>query len=113
MVNQAQEKSGVTLVHFSLIADTGLISAIPRSQKWLLGSSLSPGHMPQDKPIFIDKLNKCIWELQILRNNIEKVRGLNDDQAHKAMDALNATRREIKSLSKELTAIYRHDLEWK
>ena len=66
-----------------------------------------------DKHIFIDKLNKCIWELQIVRNKIEEVRGLNNDQAHKAMDALNVTRSELKSLSKEVTAIYKQELAWK
>ncbi|GAI88107.1 unnamed protein product [marine sediment metagenome] len=60
----------------------------------------------QDKKIFIDKLNKTIWELQIVRNKIEEVRGLNDAQTHRAMNALNTIRREMKSLSKEVTAIY-------
>jgi len=68
--------------------------------------------MSHDKHIFIDKLNKCIWELQIVRNKIEEVRGLNDVHAHKAMDALNATRSELKSLSKELDSIYKKERVW-
>ena len=69
--------------------------------------------MAQDKTIFIDKLNKVIWQLQISRNKIEEVRGLDDVQAHRAMDTLNLTRRELKALSKEVTAIYKKKLTWK
>ncbi|GAH73872.1 unnamed protein product [marine sediment metagenome] len=69
--------------------------------------------MAQDKKIFIDRLNKVIWQIQILRNKIEEVRGLNDVQAHRAMDTLNLTRSELKSLSKEVTAIYKKKLVWK
>jgi len=69
--------------------------------------------MAHDKKIFIDRLNKVIWQIQILRNKIEESRVLNDVQAHRAMDTLNLTRRELKSLSKEVTAIYKKKLTWK
>ncbi|GAI63475.1 unnamed protein product [marine sediment metagenome] len=69
--------------------------------------------MSHDKKIFTDRLNKVIWQIQILRNKIEEVRGLDDVQAHRAMDTLNLIRREMKALSKEVTAIYKKKLVWK
>jgi len=69
--------------------------------------------MAHDKKIFVDRLNKVIWQIQILRNKIEEIRVLNDVQAHRAMDTLNLTRRELNSLSKEVTAIYKKKLVWK
>jgi len=69
--------------------------------------------MAHDKKIFIDRLNKVIWQIQVLRNKIEEVRVLDDFQAHSAMDTINLTRKEMKSLSKEITAIYKKKLTWK
>ncbi|GAI68199.1 unnamed protein product [marine sediment metagenome] len=63
--------------------------------------------MSHDKKIFIDRLNKVIWQIQILRNKIEEVRELDKIQAYRAMSTLNVTRSELKSLSKEVTAIYK------
>lgn len=68
--------------------------------------------MLQDKRVFIDKLNKCIWELQVLRNTIEEARRFDDTRAHKARDALYATRAKLKPLAKELTDIYSQSLVW-
>jgi len=96
-----------------LIASSGFISAIARSPKGFLASSLFPGNMAHDKKIFIDRLNKVIWQIQVLRNKIEESRVLDDFQAHIAMDTINLTRRELKSLSKEVTAIYKKKLTWK
>ncbi|MBA7638455.1 hypothetical protein ES703_46111 [subsurface metagenome] len=68
--------------------------------------------MLQDKRIFIDKLNRVIWELQVLRNRIEEAHRFDDTQAHKARDALNATRAKLKPLARELTDIYSQGLVW-
>ncbi|MBA7626861.1 hypothetical protein ES703_34319 [subsurface metagenome] len=113
MVNQAQEKPGVTLVYFSLVASSGFISAIARSPKGFLASFLLPGYMLQDKRIFIDKLNKAIWELQILRNKIEEDARFPVDQANKAATSLYAIRAELKPLARELVDLYSQGLAWK
>jgi len=68
--------------------------------------------MLQDKRIFIDKLNKVIWELQVLRNRIEEDHRFPVDHAHKASDSLYATRAKIKPLARELTDIYSQGLVW-
>jgi len=68
--------------------------------------------MTHDKRIFLDKLNKCIWELQVVRNMIEEDHGFPVDRAHKAFDSLGVTSATIKSLSKELHDVYKQDLTW-
>ena len=69
--------------------------------------------MLQDKRIFIDKLNKCIWELQVLRNKIEEDAKFPVDHANKAATSLYAIRAEIKPLARELTDLYSQGLTWK
>ncbi|MBA7659929.1 hypothetical protein ES703_67923 [subsurface metagenome] len=69
--------------------------------------------MLQDKRIFIDKLNKAIWELQVLRNRIEEDTRFPVDHANKAATSLYAIRAEIKPLARELTDLYSQGLTWK
>jgi len=68
--------------------------------------------MLQDKRIFIDKLNKVIWELQVLRNRIEEDHRFPVDHAHKAATSLYAIRGQIKPLAKELIDIYSQGFIW-
>ena len=69
--------------------------------------------MLQDKRIFLDKLNKAIWELQVLRNKIEEDARFPVDHANKAATSLYAIRAEIKPLARELTDLYSQGLTWK
>jgi len=69
--------------------------------------------MLQDKRVFIDKLNKVIWELQVLRNKIEADTRFPVDHAQKAAFSLHAARADLKPLAKELTDIYSQGLTWK
>ncbi|MBA7672768.1 hypothetical protein ES703_80955 [subsurface metagenome] len=69
--------------------------------------------MLQDKRIFIDKLNKVIWELQVLRNRIEEDTRFPVDHANKAATYLYAIRAEIKPLARELVDLYSQGLAWK
>ncbi|MBA7631888.1 hypothetical protein ES703_39425 [subsurface metagenome] len=69
--------------------------------------------MLQDKRIFLDKLNKVIWELQVLRNKIEEDTKFPVDHVNKAATSLYAIRAEIRPLARELNAIHEKGLTWK